>query len=95
MNQWPKAADKKHYESDSKGFFYKAKNTSLKSFDQFIKDLTEVEKEKIPKKNYKKIKEILESFDEKKFQEEHPIILHIWNWAKSVIEYYDQVKKAN
>jgi hypothetical protein len=43
----PKKKDRKNIEGDDKGFLYKAKTTTLNSFDGFIKDMTYFKKEDI------------------------------------------------
>lgn len=42
-----KKKDAKKIEGDVRGYYYKNKNTNLKSFDEFIKALSEVDKDNV------------------------------------------------
>ena len=61
LNNMPKKKDKKKIEGDAKGYFYKNKTTTLKSFDEFIKVLSEVDKDNVSGNADKRIRQIVDS----------------------------------
>lgn len=92
----PKKKDRKQIEGDAKGFFYKIKTTTLKSFGEFIKQLSEVDKDNISAMAEKRIIQIIESaeFQDDKLEDENQLLLSIKKYFTAVLNYSDQIKKA-
>ena len=95
LNNMPKKKDKKKIEGDAKGYFYKNKTTTLKSFDEFIKVLSEVDKDNVSGNADKRIRQIVDSpeFQDDTLIAENSLLLPLKKYMNAVLNYSDEVKK--